>query len=458
MIGLARVEALSDSVVVVESRSLAVARWLAALALGCGCSSQPPSGVTAPAGGGGAVLGSESGAGKSASGGAAGGRGGAAGSGGNAGGDGAMPTGDAGEGGSAAGVEAGAGGRSNAAPTFALGVDISSSQEATDSGVTYVDTDGKTKELLPLLGAHGFNYVRLRTFVDPSALYGYANPTGEAQFRKAESYCDTPHTLELARQVKQARMGFLLDLHYSDNWADPGKQVIPAAWRGATSIDELASSVQTYTTGVVRALVDGGARPDMVQIGNEITPGLLIHVPSADPQPDQWGNINKVTNTVNGSTASFDNVAKLLKAGAAGVRAVDPSIKVMVHVENTQSFPAVRDWVKAVRSRGVELDVLGLSCYTAFQGEPAIWQDTFQQLAESFADISFVIAEYGPEPTSANEIIAALPGGRGLGTFLWEPTQSGTWGESLFTYVDGAQVAKPGAFAEFDALKTKLGP
>lgn len=338
-----------------------------------------------------------------------------------------------------------------------LGADISSLPEAVDAGNTFVDTDGQTKTLPNLLRAHGFNYVRLRTFVDPTALYGYANPNGDAQYQKSEAYCDTAHTLEVAKQAKQAGMGFLLDLHYSDNWADPGKQVIPAAWRDAKNITELASKVRSYTETVVSALVAGGARPDMVQIGNEITPGLLIHVPSADPQPDQWGNMNKVTNGVNGSTANFDNVAALLAAGAAGVRAVDASIKVMLHVENTKSFPAVRDYVNAVRTRGVKLDVLGLSCYTEFQGDPAVWQDTFEQLSKTLADISFVIAEYNPEATRAAQIMKGLPNGRGWGTFFWEPTQSGAWGDALFTFDNGAHHAKAGAFKEFDALKTSLG-
>lgn len=431
----------------IESDALGLLRSFAALALLCHCSSEPPG---ARAGG---DAGDAGGGARSEGGTSAGLSGGGAKNGGNAGKGGVL--------GSMAGSGHG-GGEGGAAggftePTFMLGADISSMQEAVDAGASYVDTDGVSKGLLDLLRGHGFNYVRLRTFVDPTALYGYANPTGEEQFRKSESYCDKAHTLELARQVKQAGMGFLLDLHYSDNWADPGKQVIPEAWRDADSIEELATYVETYTNEVVSALVDGGARPDMVQLGNEITPGLLIHVPAANPEPDQWGNIHKVTNAVNGSTANIDNVARLLKAGVAGVKAADPSIRVMLHLENTESFPAVRDWVNGVRSRGVELDVLGLSCYTAFQGQPAIWQDTFEQLASSLEDVSFVIAEYNPEATRANRIMADLPDGRGLGTFFWEPTQGGAWGPSLFTFVNGAEHANPDAFAEFDSLKASLG-
>lgn len=338
-----------------------------------------------------------------------------------------------------------------------LGADISSLPETVDEGVTFLDTDGTQKDLIPLLGAHGFNYVRLRTFVDPSALYGYANPNGQEEYKKPEPYCDTSHTLEVAREAKQAGMGFLLDLHYSDNWADPGKQVIPAAWRGATTLAELAEQVTAYTTAVVGELVAGGARPDMVQIGNEITPGLLIHIPSGNPQADQWGNMNKLTNSVNGSAGNFNNVAALLKAGVQGVKAVDPTIKIMLHLENTNSFPAVRDWVNAVRARGVELDVLGLSCYPSYQGQPFVWADTFDQLTQNLDDLSFVIAEYNPERTEANQIMAELPDGRGLGTFFWEPTQSGTWGGSLFNRVGNVLEADAEAFAEFDTLRADLG-
>jgi len=430
---------------------------LAALALLCQCSPRSTSLWTAGHAGeetsAGGVADVEAGGNSSASGGA-----GAVSHGGKPSGPAGQPaTGTDGGVESADSAGSGSGGGTTAPPPFMLGADISSVQEASDAGATFVDTDGETKDLLEILANHGFNYVRLRAFVDPGALYGYANPNGQAQFVKAESYCDTEHTLKLARQVKAAGMGFLLDLHYSDNWADPGKQVIPSAWRSVASITELATRVEEYTKDVVQTLVDGGARPDMVQIGNEITPGLLIQVPSADPQADQWGNMNKLTNTVNGSVSNFNNVATLLKAGVSGIHAVDPSIKTMLHIENTKSFPAVRDWVNQVRSRGVKLDVLGLSCYTSYQGSPAIWEDTFEQLAKNLNDISFVIAEYNPERTRANEIMQALPNGRGLGTFFWEPTQSGSWGNALFAIAGSSYVADADAFEEFDALKISLG-
>jgi arabinogalactan endo-1,4-beta-galactosidase len=450
---------------VIASQLGASLRLLAGVFLLCYCSSSTPgkngqapggeAGEAAHAGEGNADGGtpSDSGSAGEPSGGT--GHSGASGDGGSVnGGTSSGSTGAAGEGPGAGGT-AGHGGTGFGA--FMLGADISSLPETVDAGVTFVDTDGAEKDLITLLGDHGFNYVRLRSFVDPSALYGYANPNGQDQFKKAEPYCDTAHTLEVAHQAKQAGMGFLLDLHYSDNWADPGKQVIPEAWRGATSMTELADHVKSYTTAVVSELVQGGARPDMVQIGNEITPGLLIHIPAENPDADQWGNMTKLTNPYNGSVSNFNNVATLLKAGIDGVKAVDPTIKIMLHLENTNSFPAVRDWLDAVRARGVKLDVLGLSCYPTYQGQPMIWKDTFEQLTQLFDDISFVIAEYNPQATAANQIMADLPDGRGLGTFFWEPTQSGNWGPSLFDRSGDKMIAKEASFAEFDALKVDLG-
>jgi arabinogalactan endo-1,4-beta-galactosidase len=366
------------------------------------------------------------------------------------------PSGEAGEG--QGGTTAGgttSGGSSGSGPVgpYMMGVDISSVQEAIDGGATYVDTDGATKDVLELFKNHGFNTVRLRTFVDPGATYGYATGTGGSCVKR-ETYCDLDHTLEFGRQIKDAGMGFLLDFHYSDTWADPGKQIIPEAWRGAESIEELAALVKAYTKDSLTTLIDAGARPDIVQVGNEITPGMLIHVPGLNT--DCWGN-NSVANSINGSASRWDNLAPLLIAGIEGVKEVDAEIQVMLHLENTDWKPGAIDWVENALSRGVEFDILGLSAYPAWQGEPAIWRDTFETLADTFPKLSFVIAEYGPERREANRIMRDLPDGRGRGTFLWEPTQSGVWGASLFTLMNGAYYANHSDFAEFDEMKLELG-
>lgn len=331
-----------------------------------------------------------------------------------------------------------------------LGADISSVQEA---NATFIDTDGETKSIFELLKNHGFNYIRIKTFVDPSAAYGYAS-TENGCAGLSEPYGDKDHVVEFGQEIKAADMGFLLDFHYSDVWADPGNQIIPEAWRGASSIGELADYVQEYTADVIATAVGAGARPDMVQIGNEITPGMLMHVPGTDT--DCWGN-NPAAAPVGGGTSNWDNLATLLQAGIAGVREVDPSIRIMLHVENTDDLDGVEWWVKNALDRGVEFDVLGLSCYTEFQGPPSVWEETFTSLAGQFPDLEFVIAEYNPSRTEANVIMKGLPDGRGLGTFFWEPTRSGEWGPSMFTWNGQTATANPADFEEYDALLPALG-
>jgi len=333
---------------------------------------------------------------------------------------------------------------------FILGADISSVQE---TNAVFVDTDAETKSIFEVLKNHGFNYIRLKTFVDPSAAYGYAS-TENGCDGLSEAYGDRDHVVEFGQQIKAAGMGFLLDFHYSDVWADPGNQIIPEAWRGAANIAELAAYVQEYTADVLTHALDAGARPDMVQIGNEITPGMLMHVPGSNT--DCWGN-NPAAAPFGGSTSNWDDLSTLLKAGIAGVREVDPSIRIMLHVENTDDLDGVEWWVGSAIDHGVEFDVLGLSCYTAFQGQPSVWENTFTSLAAQYPDLEFAIAEYNPSRSEANRIMKGLPDGRGLGTFFWEPTRSGEWGDSMFTWQGQTARANQADFDEYDALLPELG-
>jgi arabinogalactan endo-1,4-beta-galactosidase len=370
---------------------------------------------------------------------------------------GAPSSGAGGAAGENAGGEAGAPGPT-LRPDFILGADISSVDELIDQGATFVDTDGQTKSIFGVLAAHGFNYIRLRTFVAPWNLYGYANPNGDAEYLRDEPYCDRDHTASFGRQAKDAGMKLLVDLHYSDNWADPGKQMIPEAWRDVQSIEELGVEVRTYTQDLVQYLVDQGARPDIVQLGNEIHPGMLYHVPGENPVADPWGNMDdKEINPINGLVSDWTNLGLLLREGVAGVQAVDPSIRIMLHLANTTSPNAITGYINSARTAGVDFDILGLSCYTEWHGTPTFWQNTFNTLASRFTDLDFVIAEYGPEARRANEIIRDLPDQRGLGTFVWEPTQSGTWGPSMFSQAGNEYTALTDAFAVYDGIREDFG-
>lgn len=291
---------------------------------------------------------------------------------------------------------------------FILGADISWVQEQEDQGTRFSD-HGQQQDILAILKAHGFNWIRLRVFVNPQAPKGYSN----------KGYCDLNHTLAMAKRIKSAGMGFLLDFHYSDTWADPGHQVKPMAWADLHGA-ELEKAVHDHTRDVMAALKKQGTAPDIVQIGNEISNGFLW--------PD--GNVWK--------SGKWDVFCGLIKAGIAGAKDVDHAVKTLIHLawggQNAQS----RSFLDEALAQGVEFDVLGQSYYPK-------WHGTLDDLNANLTDLvgryehEIMVVEYSaPSIREVNDIVYGLPGGKGLGTFIWEPTK---WdGPALF---DGEGNTKP---------------
>lgn len=338
---------------------------------------------------------------------------------------------------------------------YILGADVSSLAEFIDNGAVFIDTDGNQKPLLALLKNHGFNYIRLRTFVDPAADYGYAAGDGAWCNAKMKAYNDKEHIIEMAKEVKAEGMKLLLDFHYSDTWADPNKQVIPHAWRNINTIEDLAAQVKSYTIEVLTDMKAAGVVPDMVQVGNEITPGMLIHLPTE--QTDCYGNNSIKSHAVNGSVDNWSNLAMLLKAGIAGVKQVNESTPIMLHIENTADKEGVENWVNQAIVQNVKFDVLGLSAYEKWQGPSTQWEDTLNLLAKTYSELSFSIVEYNPQRRLLNDIMFNLPNERGLGTFFWEPLLSGEWGDSMFTKQGNVYTAKPEDFLIFDIIVQDYG-
>ena len=189
-----------------------------------------------------------------------------------------------------------------------MGADISFLPSLEDAGRKFYD-NGVQKDMIQILKDHGFNYIRLRIFNNPAADSGYSK----------KGYCDLANTEKMALRIKATGMGFLLDFHYSDNWADPGKQHKPAAWKHA-DFQHLQDSLTAFTKNTLLALKAQGTLPDMVQVGNEINHGML------------WPD---------GSTKHLDTLAAFFKAGIKGVKDVDKSIKIILHIacggENAES-------------------------------------------------------------------------------------------------------------------------
>lgn len=328
--------------------------------------------------------------------------------------------GEAGDSFAAGGADAGSAGTDAVpalSPSYIVGADITWVQADEAHGAKF--SDGTPGDILQILKRHGFNYIRLRTFVDPRASDGYDKQNG---------FGDLAHTIAFGKRIKAAGLGFLLDFHYSDNWADPGKQCVPVSWQGLSDIDSVANALHEYTVNALHDLVDAGARPDMVQIGNEIAPGMDIHICDADGHP-------KSVSPVSGAASNWSNLGSLLRAASDAVKQVDPEILVMLHLHSGDSFATSSNFIDHAHEQGVSFDVFGASCYTTYQGPPANWQNTFSRLAESYPDLKLVIAEYGTEQRAANDLLFALPRAQGLGSFVWEPTHTGDWNaeHALFT-------------------------
>jgi beta-galactosidase len=277
-----------------------------------------------------------------------------------------------------------------------IGADISYLPQLEDRGIKFSE-EGTEKDAIQLLKQHGFNYVRLRIFNDPARDSGYAPGKG---------YCNLDYTLKMAKRVKDAGMKLLLDFHYSDYWADPGKQHKPAAWRGLNFV-QLKQALYDYTKQVIAALKAQGTAPDMVQIGNEINHGIV------------WPE---------GSVAHIDSLAQLVNAGTAAVKAVDPSIAMMLHVALGGQNDESAWFIDNMLARGVHFDVIGQSYYPKWHGTLADLRENLANLVQRY-NKDVIVVEYSAKKDEVHKIAFDLPGGHGKGTCIWEPLN--TW-EALF--------------------------
>ncbi len=284
----------------------------------------------------------------------------------------------------------------NKKPGKILGADISFLPQLEDRGMKFVDK-GQEKDAIEILKDHGFNYIRLRIFNDPSTEKGYSPGKG---------FCDLEHTLQMAKRIKKAGMKLLLDFHYSDYWADPQQQFKPSAWEGM-NFSQLTVALKDYTKSVLLALQKQETTPDIVQIGNEINHGMV------------WPE---------GHISHPDSLAGLIKAGIEGVKEVDPSIIILLHIalggQNDESV----FWLDNMFARGVDCDIIGLSYYPR-------WHGTLNDLNYNLNDLirryhkELNVVEYSHKKREVNDITFNLPDNKGTGTFIWEPLS--TW-ESIF--------------------------
>lgn len=221
---------------------------------------------------------------------------------------------------------------------FIYGGDFSILKKMEDYGGVY-KYDGKPVDALQLFVKNGYNYGRVRLFHSPDMVGPVCN--------------SLDYTIALSKQIKAAGMKLLLDIHYSDTWADPAKQYEPKAWK-SLPFEVLTDSVYQYSKNVIEAMQKAGVTPDMVQVGNEITPGFLW--------PD--GKIYK------DSTEDWDSFCTLLKAGIKGVKDAygKKQVPIMIHIDRGGDQKKSKYFYDKIIAHGVPFDLIGLSYYPWWHG------------------------------------------------------------------------------------------
>ena len=290
---------------------------------------------------------------------------------------------------------------------YAVGADLSFLKQAEDRGMQFKD-NGEVKPGLQIFKDHGYSWIRLRLFHTPTRLPN-----------------NLEYTIALAQEAKKLGFKFLLDYHYSDTWADPGKQYIPKAWEGK-SHEELVEAVFEYTRDTIITFREAGVMPDMVQPGNEIINGMLW------PDGKLPGNWN--------------NFAELMKAGIDGVDAGRGNANrplIMIHIDRGGDKKRTKAFFDKWNSYGIGYDIIGQSYYPWWHGSLLDLRENLIFMANEYKkDIILVEVAYNCEPAEyrnklapfpespegqkefldeVNRLVLNTPNNRGKGVFWWEP-------------------------------------
>lgn len=234
---------------------------------------------------------------------------------------------------------------------FILGMDASCVPALEASGVKYYDEAGTEKDVFQILSENGVNYIRVRVWNDPFTADGQGYGGGN---------CDIDNAVAIGQRATRQGMKLLVDFHYSDFWADPGKQMVPKAWRGM-NIDEKADALYQYTRDCLQRLVDAGVDVGMVQIGNE-TNGALCGESSSE-------------------LGGWQRIMQLISAGSKAVREVCPGALVAVHFANPEKTDNYISYGNNLDYYQVDYDVFASSYYP-------YWHGTLDNLAQVLSNIA----------------------------------------------------------------------
>lgn len=258
-----------------------------------------------------------------------------------------------------------------------LGGDVSLLLTYEENGANYMDIDGKKiTDLLAFLKEQGLNTMRVRLFVDPSKASAEAKGQGVRQ--------DLEYVKKLGKKIKDAGLGFMLDFHYSDTWADPAHQTMPQEFIMVNT--PAFEYIYTYTKNSLEAMVTAGATPDFIQIGNEISFGMLWDGCKVKHNSDWTAYLDD----------NWDSFSKALKNASKACREVCPEAKIIIHTEQCANNPTLDvAFFNRIKANEVDYDIIGTSYYPYYKGPISNLDKGLTQLEINFPDKQIMIVETG---------------------------------------------------------------
>lgn len=241
-----------------------------------------------------------------------------------------------------------------------LGIDISTYFEELRLGAKYYD-QGKEVDPIDLFVKNGISHMRIRV---------WNNPYDENNNPYLGGTCDVNNFIKLAKLAKSKGIKILLDLHYSDFWADPGKQLLPKAW-AFKSIEEVANEIYKFTKEVLEKAKKEEIEVSLIQVGNEITNGIC------------WP-VGRLIDHENAPRTNYENLSRLLKEGIMAAKEIYPNIQTILHLERSYDQYIYQEFFDNVIKNGVDFDIIGASYYP-------YWHGTFDQF---FANMNMCKQRY----------------------------------------------------------------
>ena len=254
-----------------------------------------------------------------------------------------------------------------------VGGDLSVLLKYEEQSATYLDKDGKAiADVLTFVKEQGWNTIRVRLFDDPSK-------------DTDKNVCqDIEYVKRLGKRIKDAGFYFMLDFHYSDTWADPGQQTMPLAWQMVNT--PAFEYIYTYTKTNLEALVTVGATPDFIQIGNEISFGML------------WDGCKVSANSswTAYEDSNWNSFSTALKNASKACREVCPKAQIIIHTDQCANNPTLDvAFFNCIKQYGIDYDIIGISYYPYFKGPLANLDNGLTELEAHFPDKMIQLVETG---------------------------------------------------------------